>query len=227
MIKENYDLIKNNITSTCKKTNRKVDEVELLAVSKTKPMSDIMTLYDLGQRSFGENKVQELVEKYEGMPKDINWHMIGHLQRNKVKYIASFVNCIHSVDSVRLAETINKEAHKNSRIIDVLIEVNVASEESKFGLRIDDVVEFLDNISHLNNVNVRGLMTIPPNPKSPEENRMFFRSMYKLLVDINHEKRDNVNMNVLSMGMSKDYMIAIEEGATIIRVGSDLFGSRL
>lgn len=227
MLRDNLITIKDNIASSCSISGREVDTVELLAVSKTKAIPAIMEAYELGLRSFGENKVQELVSKYEEMPKDIKWHMIGHLQRNKVKYIAPFISCIHSVDSLRLAETIDKEAQKHNRIIDVLVEVNVSNEESKFGLRIDEVNNFLNSIYHLKNIQVTGLMTIAPNPHDQNENRPYFKELHKLFVDIKQEKRDNVNMNVLSMGMSKDYKIAIEEGSTVIRIGSNLFGSRL
>lgn len=226
MIENNLYTINERIEVASKLAGRNKEDITLLAVSKTKSNEAILDTYHLGLRSFGENKVQELVEKYHTLPKDINWHMIGHLQRNKVKYIAPFISCIHSVDSTRLAETINKEGIKNNRVISILIEINMANEESKFGIKPCELAEFLEYIKTLTNVRVDGLMTIAPNPSDPENNRVYFNDLYKLFVDNQAKKSDNVSMNVLSMGMSKDYMIAIQEGATIIRIGSDLFGSR-
>lgn len=226
MLKKNYEQILDKIDNTCNSTNIPNSSVTLLAVSKTRTVEEIRILYDLGVRDFGENQVQELVKKYELLPKDIRWHMIGHLQRNKVKYIAPFIHCIHSVDSIRLAAEINKYAIKNNRIISVLIEINIANESSKFGLDIKEVPDFLDEIHVSKNIISNGFMTVAPYTQSPEDNREYFKKMYKLYIDIQNENRDNVNISVLSMGMSDDYQIAIEEGATIIRVGTELFGQR-
>ena len=223
---ENLMEVQEEIALVSKNSNRVLDEVTLIAVSKTKPISDLEIVYNLGIRHFGENKVQELVHKAEVLPGDIQWHMIGHLQKNKVKYIAPFISCIHSVESLSLAETIQKEAKKNNRIIDILIEVNVANEETKFGLQVDEVEEFIMKIKEYSNINILGLMTIAPFVPNSEENRIYFHKLRKLLVDINSKNIDNINMSVLSMGMSNDYKVAIQEGATFIRVGTNIFGER-
>ncbi len=198
----------------------------LIAVSKTKPVSDLMEAYGLGVRVFGENKVQELADKYEAMPKDIRWHMIGHLQRNKVKYIIDKVDLIHSVDSIRLAETIEKEAAKHNITVNILIEVNVAGEESKFGLAPEDVPEFVLEVAKFRHIRVMGLMTIAPFVEDSEENRRIFQLLRKLSVDIEAKNVDNITMRILSMGMTNDYTVAVEEGATMVRVGTGIFGAR-
>ena len=226
MLKDRLNEVEEQILSSCDKGNRNRDDVTLIAVSKTKPVETLHEAYDLGVRIFGENKVQELVDKYEVLPKDISWHMIGHLQRNKVKYIIDKVSCIHSVESVRLAETIEKEAAKHDRIIDVLIEVNVAGEDSKFGLTPEETPAFIEEISKFPHLRVKGLMTIAPFVDNSEENRPVFKALKKLSVDIEAKNIDNVSMNVLSMGMTNDYQVAIEEGATMVRVGTGIFGER-
>ncbi len=226
MLTGNYDYVQKQIESTCDKIGRDKNEVQLIAVSKTKPVSMLAELYDHGCRDFGENKVQELVEKYEALPKDIRWHMIGHLQRNKVKYIVDKVYLIHSVDSLRLAEEISKEAVKKNVIANILIEVNVAGEETKFGLKTDETEELIRNISVLPGICVKGLMTIAPYVENAEENRHYFRKLKQLSVDIMHKNIDNISMGSLSMGMSGDYIIAVEEGATFVRVGTTIFGER-
>lgn len=226
MLSENYNDVKKNIAAACKKAGRSVDEVTLIAVSKTKPIEDIEEIYNLGQREFGENKVQELVSKYDVMPQDIRWHLIGHLQQNKVKYIIDKAVLIHSVDSERLAETISKEALKHNITAKILIEVNVGDEESKFGVSIDETIPLIEKISQLPNIQICGLMTVAPFVEDPEDNRVIFRKLKKLSVDIEEKKIDNVIMNALSMGMTNDYMVAIEEGATIVRVGTAIFGAR-
>ena len=202
------------------------ESVTLIAVSKTKPAAMIQELYDAGCRDFGENKVQELVDKYEVLPKDIKWHMIGHLQRNKVKYIVDKVSLIHSVDSLRLAEMIEREAEKKNCIVNILIEVNMAKEESKYGVYPEDVEKLLREISSFSHVRVKGLMTVAPNVKKSEENREIFTKMKKLSVDIADKNIDNITMSILSMGMSNDYTIAVEEGANMVRVGTSIFGAR-
>ena len=182
--------------------------------------------YDAGARVFGENKVQEIVDKYDQMPSDVKWHMIGHLQRNKVKYIVDKVAMIHSVDSLRLAETIEKEAAKKAVIVPILIEVNVAQEESKFGLKPEEVLPFIEQIADFSHIQINGLMTIAPYVDNAEENREIFRELKKLSVDIAAKNINNVTMSVLSMGMTGDYMVAVQEGATMVRVGTGIFGAR-
>ena len=226
MLQEQLVNVQKEIEKACERGNRNREDVTLIAVSKTKPISTLKEAYDLGVRVFGENKVQELVDKYEALPKDIHWHMIGHLQRNKVKYIIDKVDCIHSVESVRLAETIEKEAAKHDRINDVLVEVNVAGEDSKFGLAPSEVPAFIEEIAKFPHIRVKGLMTIAPFVENPEENRPIFKVLRELSVDITKKNIDNVIMNVLSMGMTNDYQVAVEEGATMVRVGTGIFGER-
>lgn len=226
MLKENLSAVEDKIQNACLRAGRRREEVTLIAVSKTKPLEDLEEAYHLGVRVFGENKVQELVDKYEVLPKDIEWHMIGHLQRNKVKYIIDKVACIHSVDSLKLAETIEKEAAKHNITVNILIEVNVAREESKFGLMPEDVEGFVSRIAEFPHIRVRGLMTIAPFVENPEDNRRIFQTLHKLSVDIESKNVDNITMRVLSMGMTNDYETAIEEGATMIRVGTGIFGAR-
>ena len=226
MLKNQLEEVEKQIQKACDRSGRSREEVTLIAVSKTKPIAMLQEAYDLGVRTFGENKVQEFTEKYEALPKDIHWHMIGHLQTNKVKYIIDKVDLIHSVDSLKLAETIEKEAAKKNCIANILIEVNVAEEESKFGLQIDEVIPFIEKISTFSHVRVRGLMTIAPFVENAEENRSIFANLHKLSVDITEKNIDNVNVNILSMGMTNDYQVAIEEGATMIRVGTGIFGVR-
>ena len=226
MVRENLETVEANIRKACANAGRSRDEVTLIAVSKTKPVSMLMEAYDSGIRIFGENKVQEMCDKYEQMPKDIQWHMIGHLQRNKVKYIIDKAALIHSVDSLRLAETIQEEAAKHQVVMPILVEVNVAMEETKFGTSLAEAMELVEQISHFPNIRIEGLMTIAPFVEDPEENRKYFRALKKLAVDINNKNIDNVHVRILSMGMTNDYMVAIEEGATIVRVGTGIFGER-
>lgn len=226
MITENLIDVQKNIEQACLKSNRSVDEVTLIAVSKTKPLSMIQEAYDFNIRNFGENKVQEIMDKYNHMPKDTLWHMIGHLQRNKVKYIVDKVCMIHSVDSLRLAEEISKEAVKKQVTVSILIEVNVANESTKFGLAKEETIALVKEIAALPNIIIKGLMTVAPYVDDPEENRQVFRSLKQLFIDINKENIDNVIMSELSMGMTNDYMVAIEEGATMVRVGTGIFGER-
>lgn len=226
MLKENLKRVEDKITASCERSGRNREDVTLIAVSKTKPVETLRESYDMGVRVFGENKVQELVEKYETLPKDIHWHMIGHLQRNKVKYIIDKVELIHSVDSLRLAETIDREAKKHNLTANILIEVNVAGEDSKFGVSPEELETLVEEISHFSNIQVRGLMTIAPFVENAEENRAVFARLRKLSVDIASKNIDNVNVGLLSMGMTNDYEVAIEEGATIIRVGTGIFGER-
>ena len=185
-----------------------------------------MEAYEAGARDFGENKVQELEEKIPNMPTDVRWHMIGHLQRNKVKFIVGKVYLIHSVDSLRLAEEISKEAVKKGVTVKILIEVNVAEEESKFGTTTEETTALIESVSKLPGVIIEGLMTIAPFTENPEENRKYFQKLKQLSVDIKTKNIDNVNMNVLSMGMTGDYLVAVQEGATYVRVGTGIFGER-
>lgn len=226
MIKENIKLVKENMKKACEKAGRAYDTVSLIAVSKTKPVPALIEAYEAGCRDFGENKVQELVDKYEQLPKDIRWHMIGHLQRNKVKYIVGKVALIHSVDSLRLAEEISKEAVKKNVNVDILVEVNVAEEESKFGTTTEEAIALVEKIAVLPGISVKGLMTIAPYVEKEEENRQHFVNLRQLSVDIKNKNIDNVSMEILSMGMTGDYRTAIEEGATYVRVGTGIFGDR-
>ena len=226
MLKENLNQVERKIEEACKRAGRDRNEVTLIAVSKTKPVEMLQEVYDENVRDFGENKVQELCDKIEVMPQDIRWHMIGHLQRNKVKYIVGKVELIHSVDSLRLAEMIEKEAEKKQCVVKILIEVNVAEEDSKFGVHTEEVLPLIQKISTFSHIKICGLMTIAPNVKNPEENRLYFAKLRKLLVDIKGKNIDNINMDILSMGMTNDYEVAIEEGATMVRVGTGIFGVR-
>ena len=226
MLKDQLQEVEKRIQAACDRAGRKREEVTLIAVSKTKPVETLQEAYDLGVRIFGENKVQELTAKYEALPKDIHWHMIGHLQTNKVKYIIDKAELIHSVDSLKLAETIEKEAAKHDLIADILVEVNVAEEESKFGMKMEEVIPFVEKVSAFPHVRVRGLMTIAPFVEDPEENRSIFADLHKLYIDIKKKNHDNDTVSVLSMGMTNDYEVAIEEGATMVRVGPGIFGAR-
>lgn len=203
--------------------------ITLVAVSKTKPISDIQEAYDAGQRIFGENLVQELTEKYEHLPNDIQWHMVGHLQRNKVKYIAPFISLIHGVDSLKLLKEINKQAQKHGRVIDCLLQVHIADEDTKFGLGHDEVIELLrtDELSELTHVRIVGLMGIATN--TPNE-RVVKEEFYELKMLFDGVKqsffRKEESFSILSMGMSADYKLAIEQGSTMVRLGSTIFGTR-
>ncbi len=226
MITENIKIVEQNIKKACEDSDRDSREVTLIAVSKTKPVPMLQEAYDYGCRDFGENKVQELVQKYEVLPKDIRWHMIGHLQRNKVKYIIDKAALIHSVDSLKLAAEISKEAVRHNLTANILIEVNVAEEDTKFGTSAEEAVQLITQISKLPNIKINGLMTIAPYVENAEENRQFFIKLKQLSVDISNKNIDNVTMNILSMGMSGDYQVAAQEGATLIRVGTGIFGVR-
>ena len=226
MIKEQYLNIKQSVVDMCVASGRSTDSCILIAVSKTKPVEMLQEAYDAGCRDFGENKVQEILEKYDKLPKDIRWHMIGHLQTNKVKYIVDKVCMIHSVDSVRLAKEISKEALKHEVCMPILLEVNVAEEESKYGFTVEELGKAIEEISLLPGIQVEGLMTIAPYVEEAEENRVYFEQLRKLSVDILAKNIDNINMKFLSMGMSGDYLVAVSEGATFVRVGSSIFGNR-
>jgi pyridoxal phosphate enzyme (YggS family) len=226
LIKENLIQVEQNIEAACARVGRDRKAVTLIAVSKTKPVSLIQEVVCAGITQFGENKVQELTEKYEEFSTDLHWHLIGHLQTNKVKYIVDKVILIHSVDSFKLAEQIDKEAEKKGIICNILIEVNIANEDTKFGVMADEVYPLLLEISHLKNIRVKGLMTIAPFVDEPEKNREHFKNLRQLNIDMKSKNIDNVCMDELSMGMTGDYEIAIEEGATMVRVGTGIFGER-
>ncbi|WP_281550120.1 YggS family pyridoxal phosphate-dependent enzyme [Murimonas intestini] len=226
MVKENLRNVEERVAKACLRSSRKREDVTLIAVSKTKPVSMIEEVLEEGVLDFGENKPQELKEKYEVLPENIRWHMIGHLQRNKIKYIIDKACLIHSVDSERLAQAISDEAGKRGIVMPVLVEVNIAREASKDGIFEENAEEFIKNISKLPYIHVEGLMAIAPFVENPEENREYFKKLRKLYVDIKSKNIDNVNMCNLSMGMTGDFEVAIEEGATLVRVGTGIFGDR-
>lgn len=219
----------NEIVAELKKKN-----VALVAVSKTKPVEDILELYHLGQRDFGENYVQELVEKYEQLPKDIRWHFIGHLQSNKVKLIAPFVALIQSVDSEKLLKEIDKQAKKNKRVVDCLLQVHIAKEETKFGLDENELEEIIQTIGQTNekkenllmNISIKGLMGMASFTNDQEIIKKEFQSLKSLFYRWNQLSTFNCELSIVSMGMSADYKMAIEEGSNLVRIGSLLFGKR-
>lgn len=226
MLESNLQEVERKILEACEKAGRAREDITLIAVSKTKPVPMLKEIYDLGIRDFGENKVQELTDKAPQLPNDLRWHMIGHLQRNKVKQVIDKAVLIHSVDSVRLAKAIEAEAAKKDIIVQILLEVNVAEEDSKFGLKVNEVLPAIEEIAAMPHVRIKGLMTIAPFVENPEENRTIFAQLQKLSVDIAEKNIDNVSVDILSMGMTNDYQVAIEEGATMIRVGTGIFGER-
>lgn len=226
MIKENLEEVREKIRQACQKSGRREEDVTLISVSKTKPVEVLREAYEAGSRDFGENRVQEIMEKYGQMPEDVRWHMIGHLQKNKVRQVIDKAVLIHSVDTVELAEQIEKDAAKRDLTVDILLEVNVAEEESKFGFRTEEVEAAVMKIKEFPHVHIKGLMTIAPFVSNSEDNREVFKKLYQLYVDIRSKNIDNVNMSVLSMGMTGDYEVAVEEGATMIRVGTGIFGAR-
>ena len=226
MIANNIKQVKENIEASARKAGRNPEDILLVAVSKTKPIEALKEAYDAGIRDFGENKVQEIVEKYDKLPKDARFHMIGHLQRNKVKQVIDKVCLIHSVDTYRLAQEISVQSQRIGITSHILVEINMGGEESKFGTDTEDGIKLVEEIASLPNIAIDGLMTVAPYVEDPEQNREIFHKMLKLSVDIKDRNIDNVNMNVLSMGMTNDYQVAVEEGATIVRVGTAIFGAR-
>jgi len=226
MIQENLNEVRARIAEACKRSGRRAEDVKLIAVSKFKPVSDLEQAIEAGQTVFGENRVQELCDKYPVLPGELEWHLIGHLQRNKVKYIIDKAAMIHSVDSIRLAKQISEEAVKAGVVMPVLLEINVAREESKFGFFMEETEAAVREIAKMPGIRVRGLMTIAPFVEDSEDNRKYFKNLYELSVDIQSKNIDNIDMVELSMGMTGDYEVAIEEGATMIRVGTGIFGSR-
>lgn len=219
MIQENLNKVRATIPSN----------VTLIAVSKTKPIADLQEAYDAGQRIFGENKALEMRDKHQELPKDIQWHFIGHLQTNKIKYIAPFVTLIHSIDSASLLEAVNKEAVKNNRIIDCLLQFHIAQEDTKFGLDVEEAINMLnsDNFKNLKNINIVGVMGMATFTDDVNQVRNEFKSLKNIFDTLKDNYfKDNDSFKEISMGMSDDYSIAIEEGATMVRVGSKIFGAR-
>ncbi len=221
-----------SIADNIKRLKNETDtiKVQLIAVSKTKPEEEIMEAYDAGQRLFGENMVQELVDKYEHLPKDIEWHLIGHLQSNKVKYIAPFVSMIQSVDSIKLLQEIDKHAQKHNRVIDCLLQVYIADEETKYGLGFDEIIELLrsEEFAALKNVRIRGLMGIATNTENEKQIKEEYYELKTFFDGIKQSFfRKEDSFDTLSMGMSSDYKIAIEQGSNMVRLGSTIFGQRV
>lgn len=225
-IRKNINNIKHNIDNAAKKSGRSSSDILLLAVTKTVSIDKMKFAAECGLNYFGENKVQELVKKYENLGSDYNWHMIGHLQTNKIKSIIDKVQLVHSVDSQKLAIEIDKEAKKIDKIVNILLELNVSEEETKFGIYTQNIFEVLDNIRNLSNIKIKGLMTVAPFVDNKEDNRTIFSKLYKLFIDIRAKQTDNIDMKYLSMGMTNDYEVAIEEGANIVRIGTGVFGDR-
>ncbi len=217
-IKSNLNTINNTLPA----------HVKLIAVSKTKPVSEILEAYNAGQRAFGENKIQEMAEKFEQLPKDIEWHMIGHLQRNKVKYMSNFVHLIHGVDSLKTLKEINKQAIKSNRVINCLLQLKIAKEDTKFGLSFKEVEEILisEEFKSLSNVNIQGLMGMASFTDDETIVRAEFKTLKNYFNNLKILSSSNFNPTIISMGMSGDYKIAIEEGSTLVRVGSAIFGTR-
>lgn len=226
MIDRSVEQIKEDIKQAAIKSGRDPEDIALIAVTKTRTIDEMKKAKALGLINFGENKVQELEKKFDEFGPGIKWHLIGHLQRNKVKNVIDKVTLIHSVDSLRLAKAINKEAANNNLIAQILVQVNIASEDTKFGLALNEVMPMLKEIASLQNIKVQGLMAMAPYTDQPEDSRQYFRALKKLSVDINREKIDNIDIKELSMGMTNDYIVAIEEGSTMIRVGTGIFGHR-
>ncbi len=225
-IEKNIEDIKKKIRKSLENTGRSLNDITIIAVSKNFDIEKIIEAYNCGLRDFGENRVQEFLEKYEKIDKEINWHMIGHLQRNKVKYIYDKVKLIQSVDSIRLAKRIDKYCRENNMSMNILLEVNVAEDDSKFGFKIKELEESIKRISQFKTLNIKGFMTVAPYFDNPEDARPIFKELKNNFDKYSNIEYDNVSMEFLSMGMSNDYHIAIEEGANIVRIGTDIFGER-
>ncbi len=225
-IESNIKLIKKNIKNACEKANRSPEEVKIITVTKTIDVERINTALETGVNNIGENKVQEIMEKYDKIIYAPHWHLIGHLQTNKVKYIIDKVDLIHSMDSLKLAIEIDKRARKINRNMDVLIQINIAKEDTKFGIFHNDLDDFIKEIAKLDNIRVQGLMAIVPYVFDPEEVRPYFRKMKEIFESLKNSPYENVNMKYLSMGMTNDYMVAIEEGSNMVRIGTGIFGER-
>jgi len=226
MVRENLNQVESAVRETLENCGRKREDVTLIAVSKTKPVEMVREAYDCGIRDFGENKVKEMLNKEPQLPGDIRWHMIGHLQTNKVKSVLGKTVLIHSIDTLKLCDTIDFEARKAKLNVRGLLEVNVTGEETKFGFSPEELIPLLERLKQYRNLKICGLMTVAPNVTDPEENRPVFQRLSQLSIDIKCKKVDNVTMDILSMGMTGDYRIALQEGATCIRVGTGIFGAR-
>ena len=223
---QNLEKVYSNMRAACEKSERTFSDIKLVAVTKTQDSAKISELIKLGIKDIGENRVQEMLEKHPLIEHDVNWHMIGHLQTNKVKSIVDKVSLIHSVESYKLAKEIDKQAKAHKKIIEILVEINIAGEESKYGIEPGELNAFLKEIAGFENIMIKGLMCMAPNVENPEENRLYFRKMRQMFVDSGDLSANNINMKYLSMGMTNDYEVAIEEGANIIRVGTGIFGPR-
>lgn len=217
--------VRRRILDAAKRAGRDEKEITLVAVSKTQPAEVLVGAYNEGIRIFGENKVQELIEKYPAL-QNVSWHLVGHLQKNKVKYIVDKVSLIHSLDSVELAEEINKRAKASGKVVNVLIQINIGKEETKSGIYEEDLEELTEKLSEYDEIRILGIMAIPPASKNPEDSRKYFRRMKELFEKLKDKKYDNFDIKYLSMGMTNDFEIAIEEGANIVRVGTGIFGER-
>lgn len=225
-VKDNLMLIEQNIDKALQRSGRTKDKVDIIAVTKTVGIEQITEAIDAGLDKIGENRVQEFLKKYDNIDKEVEYHMIGHLQSNKVKYIIDKVSLIHSLDRISLAKELDKRAKRNNLTVNVLIQVNIAEEKSKYGLKVDQVIPFIEDISQYENIRVKGLMTIAPFVEDPEEVRWVFRDLRRLGETIGNKDYKNVEMEILSMGMTNDYEIAIEEGSNMVRIGTGLFGKR-
>lgn len=226
MIKDQLKEIRAHIKEAAQRAARSEDDITLIAVSKTYPVTAIKEAVLEGCTDFGENHVQELMSKIDSVKENVSWHLIGHLQTNKVKYVVGKTSLIHSMDSLKLAEEIEKQSAKRGIITNVLVEVNVADEATKYGFKLDEVMGVMKILNTMPHIKVKGLMTVAPYVENPEKNRPIFRKLYELSVDIQKQNLDNISTSILSMGMSNDYQIAIEEGATMVRVGTAIFGNR-
>ncbi len=225
-VKDNLMLIEQNIDKALQRSGRTKDKVDIIAVTKTVGIEQITEAIDAGLDKIGENRVQEFLKKYDNIDREVEYHMIGHLQSNKVKYIIDKVSLIHSLDRISLAKELDKRAKRNNLTVNVLIQVNIAEEKSKYGLKVDQVIPFIEDISQYENIRVKGLMTIAPFVEDPEEVRWVFRDLRRLGETIGNKDYKNVEMEILSMGMTNDYEIAIEEGSNMVRIGTGLFGKR-
>ncbi len=226
IIKENIEKIKLRVERAARKSGRDLKDIKIVAVTKTVDVARIMEAIDAGVTDIGENRVQELCKKYDIIGERCNWHLIGTLQTNKVRHVIDKVTLIHSLDRIELAEEIQKRAERIKRVVDVLVQVNVAKEETKSGIYVEQAYDFVKEVAKYGNIRIRGLMTIAPFAENPEEVRFVFRELHKLYIDISKENTDNINMDYLSMGMSNDFEVAIEEGSNMVRIGTAIFGKR-
>lgn len=227
IIKENTNEIIKKVDEAAKRSNRKLEDITIISVTKTVGIDKINKVVDCGITNLGENRVQELINKFDNLiDNNVKWHMIGHLQTNKVKYIIDKVKLIHSLDSIKLAKEIDKKSKDNNIISKVLIEMNVGEEESKFGINPNDIETFLNELEQFNNIKICGLMTVAPYCQNSEEIRWIFKKMKEIFDNISNHKYKNTEMKYLSMGMTNDFEIAIEEGANMVRIGTGFFGSR-